>query len=378
MSISNVSDETLMNSLRLTLARKRRGINKVTLARRVGITTKSLSNYESGRACPTPATLEVLADVLRFPVGFFSRPDPEELAADGVSFRALKSMTAGQRDAALAAGSLAVDLNRWITDRFQLPSADLPDLRDYEAEDAANGLRMDWGIGVRPIGNLVHLLEAKGIRVFSLAERVKQVDAYSLWCDRTPFVFLNTMKTPEHGRMDAAHELGHLVLHRHGGTHHRGRDVEMDAQRFGAAFLMPAASVRSVVPRLMAPSMAQLIQLKLNWKVSVAALARRLYTLDLLSEWSYRGVNVQLSRHGRTHEPGGIKERETSQVFDKVFRSLKESGISKVHVAQEMGLHVGDLETLIFGLNPITGSQRRGLSDNPEVVARRTGMKLVR
>ena len=43
-----------------------------------------------------------LADVLRFPVGFFSRSDPEELAADGVSFRALKSMTAGQRDAALA------------------------------------------------------------------------------------------------------------------------------------------------------------------------------------------------------------------------------------------------------------------------------------
>ena len=116
-------------------------------------------------------------------------------------------------------------------------------------------------------GNLVHLLEAKGIRVFSLAgERGKQVDAYSLWCDRTPFVFLNTMKTPEHGRMDAAHELGHLVLHRHGGTHRRGRDVEMDAHQFGAAFLMPAASVRSVVPRLMAPTMPQLIQLKLNWK----------------------------------------------------------------------------------------------------------------
>ena len=72
-------------------------------------------------------------------------------------------------DAALAAGSMAVDLHRWITDRFQLPSADLPDLRDYDPEDAANALRMDWGIGVRPIGNLVHLLEAKGIRVFSLA-----------------------------------------------------------------------------------------------------------------------------------------------------------------------------------------------------------------
>ena len=54
------------------------------------------------------------------------------------------------------------------------------DLRDYDPEEAALGLRMDWDIGVRPIGNLVHLLEAKGVRVFSLAERGKQVDAYSL------------------------------------------------------------------------------------------------------------------------------------------------------------------------------------------------------
>ena len=178
--------------------------------------------------------------------------------------------------------------------------------------------------------------------------------------------------------MDAAHELGHLVLHRHGGTHRRGRDVETDAQRFGAAFLMPAASVRSVVPRLMAPTMAQLIiQLKLNWKVSVAALARRLYTLGLVSEWSYRGVNVQLSRYGRAREPGGIQERETSQVFEKVFRSLKASGFSKAHVAQKLGLHVGDLETLTFGLSPMGGSRARG-SGTPKAAAGRANMKLVR
>ena len=367
-----------MNPLRLTLARKRRGLNKVTLARLASIAAKSLSNYESGRASPPPATLAAFADVLRFPAAFFHLPDPEELEADGVSFRALKSMTAGQRNAALAAGSLAVDLNRWLTKQFQLPAADVPDLRDYEPEEAADILRVEWSIGVQPIANLVHLLEAKGIRVFSLAERARQVDAYSLWCDGTPFVFLNTMKTPEHGRMDAAHELGHLVLHRHGGTHRRGRDVETDAQRFGAAFLMPAASVRSVVPRLMAPTMAQLIQLKLNWKVSVAALARRLYTLGLVSEWSYRGVNVQLSRYGRAREPGGIQERETSQVFEKVFRSLKTSGFSKAHVAHKLGLHVGDLETLTFGLSPMGESRARGATGTPKAAAGRAKMKLVR
>ena len=366
-----------MNPSRLTLARKRRGLNKIALARAVGITSKSLANYESGRACPPLSTLGTLATVLRFPLAFFSRPDPEQLSADGVSFRALKSMTAGQRDAALAAGSLAVDLNQWLTTRFQLPAADLPDLRDCKPEEAAQALRMDWNIGVRPIGNLVHLLEAKGVRVFSLAERGKQVDAYSLWSDGTPLVFLNTMKTPEHGRMDAAHELGHLVLHRHAGTHHRGRDVERDAQQFAAAFLMPAASVRSVVPRMATTTIPQLIQLKMNWRVSVAALARRLYALGLISEWSYRGINVQLSRYGRTREPGGIQERETSQIFEKAFRSLKDSGVSKVRVARELGLHVGDVEVLTFGLHSMAGSRARNTVRHPAAVTNRASMKLV-
>lgn len=77
-------------------------------------------------------------------------------------------------------------------------------------------IRNHWGIGERPIGNMVHLLEAKGVRVFSLTERSRRIDAYSLWLEGIPFVFLNTMKTAEHGRTDAAHELGHLLMHRHG------------------------------------------------------------------------------------------------------------------------------------------------------------------
>lgn len=76
-------------------------------------------------------------------------------------------------------------------------------------------VRAHWRIGELPIGNLIHLLESKGVRVYSLAEQGKSLDAFSLWHQNIPFVFLKTNKTAEHSRMDAAHELGHLVLHRH-------------------------------------------------------------------------------------------------------------------------------------------------------------------
>jgi IrrE N-terminal-like domain len=61
-----------------------------------------------------------------------------------------------------------------------------------------------------------------------------------------PFVFLNTLKSGEHSRFDAA-ELGHLVLHRHAAPN--GQEAEQDANAFASALLMPSASVRAHAPR---------------------------------------------------------------------------------------------------------------------------------
>ena len=55
---------------------------------------------------------------------------------------------------------------------------------------------------------MLHVLEAKGVRVFSLAENTRNVDAFSSWREERPFVFLNMQKTAERSRFDAAHELG--------------------------------------------------------------------------------------------------------------------------------------------------------------------------
>ena len=69
------------------------------------------------------------------------------------------------------------------------------------------------------------------MRVFSLAENTKNVDAFSCWRNDEPYVFLNTFKSTERSRFDSAHELGHLVLHRHGGAK-QGRSAEYEAHLF--------------------------------------------------------------------------------------------------------------------------------------------------
>jgi Zn-dependent peptidase ImmA (M78 family) len=312
---------------------------------------------------PTADTVIAISAAVRFPVEFFYRGDIEEPTPYAASFRSLRSMTATVRDSALAAGALAFELADWIDKHFELPMPALLDLRDYEPEAAAMALRAHWGIGERPIGNMIHLLESVGIRVFSLAED-RRVDAFSLWSREAPFVFLNTMKSAEHSRMDAAHELGHLVLHRHGES--QGRNIELDAQAFAAAFLMPRGSVLAA-PKLVVPTLQHVVQLKKRWLVSAGALTHRLHRLGLLSDWNYRSLCIQLSRFGRMREPEGIP-RETSQVLAKVFGSLGVPGTSKADVARELGLHQADIEALIFGLRAEPGAKTERTRGNASSV----------
>jgi Zn-dependent peptidase ImmA (M78 family) len=260
-------------------------------------------------------------------------------------------MTAAQRDMALGAGTIALLFNSWVEARFELPAAALPDLSsEGNPEAAAAGIRQLWGLGELPIKNMVHLLEAKGVRVFSLSLDADTVDAFSMWHDQTPFVFLNTRKSAEHSRFDAAHELGHLVLHRHGEP--QGQEAEREAHAFASAFLMPRGSIFAYAPKL--ATVDRLVKLKKYWTVSVAALAYRLHAVGILSEWHYRQLYIELSSRGyRKREPEEAP-RETSQALAKVFAALRDEGVSRKSIAVELHIEPEEIEQLVFGL-AVTG-----------------------
>jgi Zn-dependent peptidase ImmA (M78 family)/DNA-binding XRE family transcriptional regulator len=322
-------------------------LTKTQLAERVGVDLRAISAYEAGEYQPASETIRKLVIVLKFPDSFFFGDDLDEPVPDGSSFRSMSRMTAAQRDMALGAGAIALLLNKWIERKFELPVSQLPDLgREPDPEAAAESLRRYWGIGELPIRNMIHLLEAKGVRVFSLAIKTRQLDAFSLWKSETPFVFLNTCKTAEHSRFDAAHELGHLVLHRHGSPN--GREAERQADMFASAFLMPRASLLARPVRL--PNLETLKHLKKIWNVSVAALNYRLHQVRLVGDWHYQGLCREIAKHGyRVSEPNE-GPRETSQVLAKAMLSLHQDGITRSDIARSLCILTTDLEQLMFGL----------------------------
>lgn len=345
---------------RLDVARRRRGLTKTKLAEVMGVTPRALTFYLAGRV-PAPPAIDAAAAALDFPPAFFYASELPEPPVDGVSFRSLSAMSARQRDQAIGAAAIALELDDWIRERFNLPQPNVPRLRHEDPETAAEAVREAWGLGQKRAPNMVHLLEKHGVRIYSLVEDCKEVDAFSFWRDGAPYVFLNTMKTAEHSRMDAAHELGHLVLHAWGGP--RGRRAEDEAKAFASAFLMPRRSVLADAPR--PGNVRQIISAKRKWDVSAMALAYRMARLGILSDWQARAVYSQLGTLGyRTGEPDRQPmTRETSQVLAKVFEALRADGVSRATVARELSISINELNNAIFGLvlMPLTGDGGPGV-----------------
>ena len=78
----------------------------------------------------------------------------------------------------MAAGLLAYLFSDWVDERFELPETALVDLGGEDPECAARSLREEWQLGERPIRDVVRLLESKGVRMFSLAEQTRTLDAF--------------------------------------------------------------------------------------------------------------------------------------------------------------------------------------------------------
>ncbi|MFC8936006.1 helix-turn-helix domain-containing protein [Rhodococcus sp. NPDC057135] len=344
-------------SSRLVAARKRRGVTITALSVDSGISTKSISDYENGKKSPTTDTVKILASALRVRPDYFSRPTLNEVPVDAVSFRAPTKMTARSRDMAISISSHAIELRKWIEARYRTPQVNVPTLDRYlgvaGAASAAEVVRAKWGLGVAPLGNIVHLLELHGVAVFTVRGKEGAFDAFSFReGDQQPYILLSPYKSPERGRFDAAHELGHLVLHG-GPVCATGVAAEREADAFASSFLMPESDVRAVVrPNLSVP---EILKIKKRWNVSAMATAYRLHDLGLLTDWLYHTTCVNLSRMGyRSGEPDGMRERESSSLLLQVMADIRSSRRGFVELCEDLGVEPHDVNDLVFNLAPIS------------------------
>ena len=355
----------MFNPDQLKFALDLRGLSKTDLAKLMEITPRTITNYLKGRSQPD---LNTLGRILKFSPDFFEKENLPIINEHAVSFRSYARMPAKFKKMALSYGVTAFILDDWINKEFELKTPNLPDLSSLTPAAAAQTLRYEWGIGDKPIPNLIALLESKGIRIFSLPES-KEIDAFCVWNNNIPFIFLNNQKSAERSRFDAAHELGHLVRDTPSMKHdcfpensnkdgEDTRQIEKDANTFAAAFLMPEQALRQFQSSQI--SIEYLLKLKEIFGVSITALASRMYSLNMISEWIYNRVLwPQFAKlKYRTNEPRPMK-KETSQVWEKLFILLEEDNISIKDIANQLDIHENDISDLTFKLTKNSRNQLR-------------------
>ncbi|WP_281169820.1 ImmA/IrrE family metallo-endopeptidase [Nocardioides alkalitolerans] len=315
---------------RLTVARRLRGMTKADLARALGVTPTAITQYEKATR-PTQAVLAQICLVLGMPREFFGAGNPMTLLpASGAHFRSLRATSAKAREQVLAYGELCLELVELLGHYVDLPEVALPELKlpvEITPEailHAAAEVRRQWGIEAGPIPSVVQLLEAHGVVVIRLPRGTDaMVDALSTQSGGRPLVFLSPSKDDKaRSRFDAAHELGHLVLHPD--TEPGSKLVEREANSFASELLMPQDEIfRQLPSRIDWP---KLHDLKRHWGVSLRALVFRAHSLGRLSDASYRRANQQLSVWGLP-EPGPLGPAESPQMLGVARDLLADHGV---------------------------------------------------
>lgn len=332
--------EEFLDPDRIALARTRRGMTKSDLARALGLTPRSITRYESDGA-PVSAAPR-LADALQFPAPFFSAAPTAQIEAAGVNFRAARRAGARQRAAAIAAGAVGIEVDQWISARFDLPTVFVPQRLEEDPALAARVLRANWSLGSKPLPNAVQLVESHGVRVYTLPPIAEEVDAFSCWHRDVPYIFLSRRRSPERMRFDVAHELGHLVMHATGSGDEATQ--ERQADQFASEFLMPRDALSSQIR--CNPSTTEILDARSKLKVSAMALTRAVHAAGRMSDWHYRQLNIDLSGRGyRSSEPGGMTAHEMSRVFPQVLGAVRARDI-----AHDLSLPLDEVRALTFGV----------------------------
>ncbi|ALG87083.1 hypothetical protein ACH46_20475 [Gordonia phthalatica] len=338
--MSRLPPDSFVDPVRISLARTRRGLTKTDLARALGVTPRSITRYESDGA-PAHAAAD-LADALGFPAEFFFAAPTVEIEPGHVNFRAARRAGARQRAAAVAAGTIGIEVDRWISARFNLPEVTVPPRLEYAPELAARVLRGNWALGAKPLPNAVQLAESHGVRVYMLPSIAEEVDAFSCWNGGVPYIFLSRRRSPERMRFDVAHELGHLVMHENQALDDAAQEREAD--RFASEFLMPREALPTQIRSN--PTTAEVLEARSRLKVSAMALTRALHQAGRVSDWHYRQLCIDLSGRGyRSGEPGGMPAHEMSRVFPQVLKA-----VSAKDIAADLHAPLDDVRALTFGV----------------------------
>ncbi|EJG0108007.1 ImmA/IrrE family metallo-endopeptidase [Staphylococcus pseudintermedius] len=301
------------NGRRLKEARLYNKLTITELAEKLNITKQMISKYENGIKEPSMEKSLQLNGILGFPREFFYSKENFEFNSRGVFFRSRLTATKKSKTPAeyLLKYSIVV---RDFLDQF----IEFPELVEYgegiegkSIDEITSMLREKMSLGSYPIEDMLEVVELMGIVAVKFGYDEDKIDAFSATTElngKTYFsIVTGNARSFYRQQFSLAHELGHWILHTSYIPEELSKDeykeMEKEANEFAASFLLPSESFGEDL-KSMDINISNLISLKKKWKVSLAAMIERGYSLNIINIEQKSKLYRKMSYHNiRNPEP---------------------------------------------------------------------------
>ena len=328
----------MIYAARIRQARLIAGLTQTQLAEATDVRQAAVAYFEAGKRMPSLATSFAIAVATGVSVTFLEKPPLPQLPHGSLAYRSRANARETAKELALQYTALLVEQLSQMTSKLRIPALRIRSASGDPLK-AARLTRMVLGVqGPGPVPHVLRQIERSGGVVLSLPLTLRGIDAFSLWAPidtERPVTVLSSDSAGDRRRFTAAHELGHLVMHR-SAEGYTTDDLEREADLFAAEFLLPAAALQAALAK-QSLTLELAMRLKAEWKVSMQMIVRRARDIGAISERRYRRMFQQLSARGwRTHEPVIVAVE-----LPRLYRQLAEklyTGDCASQLAEEYGL----------------------------------------
>lgn len=277
---------------RLNQARLIKGITMEELARSVHptVTRQAINKYEKGQSMPDSGMLISLGMALGVKPDYFFRPFTVEVSK--VMF--LKKSRFSKKEAMSVKEKVREELERYLEieqlcgSESDYTLENLTVANDKDAANAANTIRIQLGLGIDGISNVIEVLEDNGIKIIEVAEDDSFEGLSGYANDNIPLIVINSGLGYEHKRFTLLHELGHLVMRF--GENASPKQIEDLCDIFASELLVPSTVLTMRLGKNRHDiSLSELTDIQKQFGISIDLLMAALNRNEIITNRRYNG-----------------------------------------------------------------------------------------
>lgn len=322
-----------MFSKNLKYYRLKKNMSKKELASLVKVTPMAISHYESGERRPGMDIIKALASALDVRVSDFLCNRNENLTFTHGEFRKGSKLPISQQE--YVRESVEEYMNRFYTIVDILGGEVLPEAPachgvnlSVSVEQDAKALRKYLRISeAGPIGNLVELLENKGILLCFLDIESNAFSGMNGLVSGRPYIIVNKFMSPERIRSTIVHEMAHFIFAWPEDI--CDKDIEDRATAISGAFLLSEEDARRELGIRRSAVTKDMTLICKEYGISMYLLVKRAALCGIISDSAAKDFYIKAGQHGwKRNEPSRIDQEEPMLFSQLVYRAVSENEIS--------------------------------------------------